>query len=140
MGRKIKITESQLDRLLKRIINEDENSGGDLKFYNETYNKDCVIRVARKKDSTTPNPYRAVVLCDVFDDGELYVVGELSVYGNSEKEVNDFICDNLEKVKEEFDYLFGDNEEPLMESVQSSRWDVSDNPITCEIDDDSEFF
>lgn len=140
MGRKIKITESQLDRLLKRIINEDENSGGDLKFYNETYKKDCIIRVARKKDSATPNSYRAVVLCDVFDDGELYVVGELSVYGKSEEEVNEFICDNLEEVKKEFDELFGVIEEPLMESVKSSRWDVSDNPITCEIEDNSEFF
>lgn len=138
MKRKIRLTESQLVSLIQRIVEEEKYSEEDLKFYNETYDKDCIIRVARKKQSNIPGrKYGAVVLCDVNDTGNLFVVGELTVFGKTEEEVKEFICQNIEEVKAEYDQLFNgeENEEPIMESIESSRWDVSDEPISCDFYD-----
>lgn len=132
MKRKIRLTESQLVSLIQRIVEEEKYSEEDLTFYNETYGKDCLIRVAKRKHSNIPRrKYGAVVLCDVYDTGNPLVVGELTVFGNTEEEVKEFICQNLEEVKSEYEDLF-QGEEPLMESIESSRWDVSDSPISCD--------
>ena len=49
MKTKIRLTESQLMSLIKRIVEEEKYSEEDLTFYNETYGKDCMIRVAKRK-------------------------------------------------------------------------------------------
>jgi hypothetical protein len=135
MKTKIRLTENQLMSLIKRIVAEEKYSEEDLTFYNETYGKDCMIRVAKRKHSNIPGrKYGAVVLCDVYDTGNPLVVGELTTFGNTEEEVKEFICQNIEEVKAEYEVLF-QGEEPLMESIESSRWDVSDSPISCDFYD-----
>lgn len=137
MKRRIRITESQLKSLIKKIVEREEKySEEDLKFPNEVYGKDCIIRVAKKKKTNMPGrEYGAVVLCDINDDGNLFVVGELTVFGKTEEQVNKLICQNIELVKAEYDELFQETEEPLMESIESSRWVVSDSPVKCDFDE-----
>jgi hypothetical protein len=136
MKRRIRLTESQLVSLIQRIVEEEKYSEEDLTFPNEVYGKDCIIRAARKKRTNMPGrEYGAVVLCDVNDTGNLFVVGELTVFGKTEEEVNQRICQNIEQVKAEYDELFQGEEETLMESIESSRWDVSDRPISCDFYD-----
>lgn len=134
MKRRIRITESQLASLIKKITeSEEKSSEEDLTFYNDTYGKDCIIRVAKKRNSNMPGgKYSAVVLCDVNDTGNLFVVGELMVSGETEKEVNKFICQNIETIKDEYDELFRDTEETIMEAIESSKWIVSNKPINCD--------
>ena len=94
---KIRLTESELVSLIKKIIKEEKTSVEDIKYTHPRTGKECLIKVAKHKHSNRPSgAYTAVLVCDVYDDGEYMVIAELPVFGSSFDEVSDFLCDNLE--------------------------------------------
>lgn len=103
---KIRLTESELVSLIKKIIKEEKMSVEDIKYTHPRTGKECLIKVARHKFSDRPSgTYTAVLVCDLYDDGEYMPIAELPVFGSSFDEVSDFLCDNLDRTFEILDEM-----------------------------------
>jgi hypothetical protein len=143
---KIRLTESELVSLIKKIIKEEKMSVEDIKYTHPRTGKECLIKVAKHKHSNRPSgAYTAVLVCDVYDDGEYMVIAELPVFGSSFDEVSDFLCDNLDRTFEILDEMldYDKSGEEISESYSKfSKWDVIEKPIVCsntEDEDNSSF-
>lgn len=132
---KIRLTESELIRLIKKIITEEKTSVEDIKYTHPRTGKECLIKVARHKYTNRPSgAYTAVVVCDVYDDGEYMVIAELPIFGGSFDEVSDFLCDNLDRTFEILDDMLDydkSGEELLEDYSKFSKWDIIEKPIVC---------
>jgi hypothetical protein len=101
---KIRLTESELVTLIKKIIKEENTTFDDIKYTHPRTGEECLIKVAKYRHSNRGGrQYSAVVLSDVYNDGEYMVIAELPVTGKSADEVSDFICDNLDRTFEILD-------------------------------------
>lgn len=139
---KIRLTESELVSLIKKIIKEEKMSVEDIKYTHPRTGKECLIKVARHKFSDRPSgAYTAVVVCDVYDDGEYMVIAELPVFGGSFDEVSDFLCDNLDRTFEILDEMLDydkSGEELSEEYSKFSKWDIIEKPIVCSNTEDTD--
>lgn len=133
---KIRLTESELVNLIKKIIKEEEaTTFDDIKYTHPRTGEECLIKVAKYKHSNRGGrQYSAVVLSDVYNDGEYMVIAELPVTGKSVDEVSDFICDNLDRTFEILDDMLDydkSGEELLEDYSKFSKWEIIDEPIVC---------
>jgi hypothetical protein len=133
MKKKIRLTESELIRLIKRIIEEEKYSEEDIKYTHPMTGEACKIKVARNKlTSMEFNQYGSILVCVDEEYGDDRIEAELPVNGSTSEEVSDFICENLERTFELLDdMLTYEEEEPISEEVYSQRWDIIDQPIVC---------
>ena len=137
MKKIIRLTESELVGLIKKIIKEEKYSEEDLKYTIPGTGKECKIKIARNKVKMgEKEEFKPILVCDMYDTGNEFVVAEIFYSAPSADEVRDFICDNYEMVIAELDSMF-DQEEPenIMEAVDSRRWEVIDEPIVCGSDE-----
>lgn len=144
MGRKIRLTESELIKLIKNVISESKYSEEDLKYTHPRTGEMCKIKVAEHKINVDIDFKRfgAVLICEQW--GEEMIVAELPVSGPTFDSVRDTICTHLERTYEILDEMLRDEEEyELSESLDNRRWKVVDNPIACDLaydEEDSEDF
>jgi len=133
MKKKIRLTESELIRLIKRIIEEEKYSEEDIKYTHPMTGEACKIKVARNKlTSMEFNQYGSILVCVDEEYGDDRIEAELPVNGSTSEEVSDFICENLERTFELLDDMLTYEEEELIsEEVYSQRWDIMDQPIVC---------
>ena len=133
MKKKIRLTESELIRLIKRIIEEEKYSEEDIKYTHPMTGEACKIKVARNKlTSMEFNQYGSILVCVDEEYGDDRIEAELPVNGSTPEDVSDFICENLERTFELLDdMLTYEEEEPISEEVYSQRWDIMDQPIVC---------
>jgi hypothetical protein len=117
---KIRLTESELVSLIKKIITEEKTSVEDIKYTHPRTGKECLIKVARHKHSNRPSgSYTAVLVCDVYDDNEYMPIAELPIFKKSIKDVSDFICNNLDRTFEILDDMLDyDKLEALIEEAK----------------------
>jgi len=140
---KIKLYESELISLIKKIIKEEKTSVEDIKYKHPKTNKECLIKVAKHRHSNMGSSknkeYRAVLVCDEYNNGEYSVVYELPIFGKNFNDINNTICDNIERVFKFLDknvsarLLDG---ESINENTKYSKWDVIDRPIFCSAEED----
>jgi hypothetical protein len=132
---KVRLTESELVSLIKKIIKEEKTTMDDIKYMHPVTGKECLIKVAKHKyTSRFGAEYGSILVCDEYDDGEYIVVAELPVNGGSFEEVSDFICARLDRTFEILDDMLShkETEEELTENYSKySKWDVIDQPIVC---------
>jgi len=133
MKKKIRLTESELIRLIKRIIEEEKYSEEDIKYTHPMTGEACKIKVARNKlTSMEFNQYGSILVCVDEEYGDDRIEAELPVNGSTPEDVSDFICENIERTFELLDdMLTYEEEEPISEEVYSQRWDIIDQPIVC---------
>ena len=133
MKKKIRLTESELIRLIKRVIEEEKYSEEDIKYTHPMTGEACKIKVARNKlTSMEYNQYGSILVCVDEEYGDDRIEAELPVNGSTSEEVSDFICENIERTFELLDdMLTYEEEEPISEEVYSQRWDIIDQPIVC---------
>ena len=133
MKKKIRLTESELIRLIKRIIKEEKYSEEDIKYTHPMTGEACKIKVARNKlTSMEYNQYGSILVCVDEEYGDDRIEAELPVNGSTPEDVSDFICENIERTFELLDdMLTYEEEEPISEEVYSQRWDIIDQPIVC---------
>lgn len=133
MKKKIRLTESELIRLIKRIIEEEKYSEEDIKYTHPMTGEACKIKVARNKlTSMEYNQYGSILVCVDEEYGDDRIEAELPVNGSTPEDVSDFICENIERTFELLDdMLTYEEEEPISEEVYSQRWDIMDQPIVC---------
>lgn len=134
MKKKIKLTESELVRLIKRIIKEEEKySEEDIKYTHPMTGEACRIKVAKNKvTNREENQYSAILICTDEEYGDDRIEAELPVDDSTAQAVSEFICDNLERTFELLDdMLTYEQEEPISEEVYSQRWEIIDQPIVC---------
>ncbi len=132
MKKIIRLKESELINLIKKVIREEKYSEEDLIYTHPVTGKECKIKVAENK--LTDSKFRkfgAVVICDIYDNGKEMVIAELPANGPTAEYVNDLICDNLDKTFKILDDMFENETEDLIESIESNRWNVIDSPIVC---------
>ena len=140
---KIRLTESELVNLIKKIIKEEEaTTFDDIKYTHPRTGEECLIKVAKYKHSNRGGrQYSVVVLSDVYNDGEYMVIAELPVTGKSADEVSDFICDNLDRTFEILDDMLDydkSGEELLEDYSKFSKWEIIDEPIVCSNEEDED--
>ena len=133
MKKKIRLTESELVRLIKKIIKEEKYSEEDIKYTHPMTGEACKIKVARNKlTSMEYNQYGSILVCVDEEYGDDRIEAELPVNGSTPEDVSDFICENIERTFELLDdMLTYEEEEPISEEVYSQRWDIMDQPIVC---------
>ena len=134
MKKKIILTETELIRLIKKIIKEENYSEEDLKYTHPRTGVACKIKVAENKVTNLEYAkFGAILVCDNYNDGEYMVTAELPVHGPTPESVNDFICENIEKTYKILDDMLDHEEydEELMEDIEHRRWNIIDEPIKC---------
>lgn len=133
MKKRIRLTESELIKLIKSIIKEEKYSEEDIKYTHPMTGEACKIKVARNKlTSMEFNQYGSILVCVDEEYGDDRIEAELPVNGKTPEDVSDFICENLERTFELLDdMLTYEEEEPISEEVYSQRWDIVDQPIVC---------
>lgn len=134
MKKIIKLTESDLTRIVTRILKEEKYSEEDLEYINPKTNEKCKIKVAIFKPSAEKGDikYHGVLVCDFY--GNEMVTATLPIVGKSFEEVNDFICKNIKRTYEILDNILDTEEHELYESYENSRYKVIDRPINCRLD------
>ena len=140
MKKIIRLTESELVGLIKKIIKEEKYSEEDLKYFHPAIGKECKIKIGRNKYKTIRREgYKPVLVCDLHDTGNEFVIAELTFFAPTVEEVKDYICKNYDTVVAELDSLFGDKEqeeeETITETVESLKWEIIDEPIVCGTDE-----
>jgi len=133
MKKKIRLTESELIRLIKRIIKEEKYSEEDIKYTHPMTGEACKIKIAKNKVTNREgNEYGAILICTDEEYGDDRIEAELPVFDRTAEAVSDFICENIERTFEILDdMLTYEEEEPISEEVYSQRWDIIDQPIVC---------
>lgn len=133
MKKKIRLTESELINLIKRVIEEEKYSEEDIKYTHPMTGEACKIKIARNKVTDMEHrQYGSILVCIDEEYGDERIEAELPVDGRTPEEVSDFICENLERTFELLDdMLTYEEEEPISEEVYSQRWDIVDQPIVC---------
>lgn len=137
MKKKIRLTESELIRLIKRIINEEKYSEEDLKYTHPRTGAACKIKVAENKVTNLEfSKFSAILVCDNYNDGEYMVTAELPVDGPTPESVSNFICKNIKRTYEILDKMldYPEYDDELMEDVGHRRWNVIDKPIKCNLE------
>jgi hypothetical protein len=133
MGQKIRLTESELVKLIKNVILESKYSEEDLKYTHPRTGDKCKIKIAESKTYNQDfRKFGSVLVCEQWGDDT--IIAELPVTGPTFEKVRDFICDNLERTYEILDEMLADEEEfELSEDIEHRRWRVVEKPISCEL-------
>ena len=135
MGTIINLKESDLYRIVKRVIKE-SYSEEHLKYTNPKTGDECKIKMAKRKND---DRYTAVLTCDLYNDGDESVVAELPVIKSTTEELTKFICKNIEKTYEILDNMLTVSDEDLLmnESIDQ-KFIILDDPINCSVNWDDE--
>lgn len=134
MRKVIKLTESDLSRIIKRIIQEENYSEEDIKYTHPRTGESCKIKVALFKPLLEKGEERfhAVLVCPMYDEDT--ITASLPVVKRSFEEVNDFICKNLDRTYEILDNMLSSKgHDDISESIESERFKVVDEPIKCDV-------
>lgn len=133
MKKKIRLTESELVNLIKRIIKEEKYSEEDIKYTHPMTGEACKIKIARNKVTDMKHrQYGSILVCIDKEYGDERIEYELWVDGPTPEIVSNTICENLERTFEILDEkLTYEEEGPISEEVYSQRWDIIDQPIVC---------
>jgi hypothetical protein len=138
MGQKIRLTESELIKLIKNVITESKYSEEDLKYTHPRTGDKCKIKIAESKSTDLDfKRFGSVLICEQW--GEDTIIAELPVSGPTFDHVKDIICNNLERTYEILDEMLADEEEyELSEDIEHRRWKVVEKPISCDLNYDEE--
>jgi hypothetical protein len=133
MKKIIKLTESDLARIVKKVLKEENYSEEDLPYTHPKTGDSCKVKVALFKPAAEKGEmkYHAVLVCDYY--GDEMITATLPVIKNSFEEVSDFICKNLDRTYELLDEMLGGNEEKIFEKYENPRFKVIDKPINCKV-------
>lgn len=134
MKKIVRLTESDLTRIVRRVLQEEKYSEEDLKYTHPHTGESCKIKVGIFKPSieTENKKYQAVLVCPLYDED--FVVAQIPVIKNSFNDVRDFICKNIEKTYEILDKIIPRQIGNISESVRSTRFQVIDEPLNCKLD------
>ena len=136
MKSKIRITESELINLIKKVIKEEEYSEQHLE-YNHPRAKElelendgrCTIQIAQNRNT---NNYSPVLVCTKYNQS--IVSAELPAKSKNVEDLKHFICNHIERSYELLDEMLGgkvEDDEELNEDFTYDRFQVLDNPIVC---------
>jgi superfamily II helicase len=139
MGQIVRLTESQLVKLIKKVIKEEEYSEEDLMYTHPVNGQLCKIKVAKNKfNDIDHHKYQGVLVCERW--GKEMIILELPATGSSFERVKNMICSRIERTFEILDEMLEGEDEPVNESISTNRWDVIEKPLSCDITDGSEGF
>ena len=131
----ITLTESDLYRIVKRIIKEGY-SEEHLKYTHPRTGDECKIKVAKRKFD---DRFGAVLTCDLYGDGNETVVAEIPVIKRTKEDVVNFICDHIEKTYEILDNMLTvTDDDYIMEGSEYGRFEIIDEPINCSVNRESD--
>ncbi len=132
MKKIIKLTESDLTRIVKRVIRESYEEM-DLKYENPQTGQEGLIKVAENKFSKNPaNKYLGVL---VVEDGlgGYMVRAQIPAFGKTPEDVKKIICGNLKRTYEILDeILYKTPEDEMNENYNvGDKYEIIDEPIVC---------
>lgn len=132
MKKVIRLTESELIGLIKKIIKENDDSNikhEHLKYNHPVTGDECEIKIAKRKSD---DRYTAVLMCDMYHDGDPMVIASLPIFKRQPEQVSKVVCDNIEKTYEILDSIISSiSEEPILNESIYSKYEILDEPITC---------
>jgi hypothetical protein len=153
MKRTIRLTESDLARIVKRVIreskinNDNSNSSfSDPTFENDEGNKFCTLKIAKYRHVSEDNPikYSVILICDhelEDENGEIYYDQRVTEFGqfrgSSFDRVNKNVCKYLPELSNEIeDYINRKDNylDELNENTEVGNWEVYDQSINCSSD------
>lgn len=137
MGKIIRLTESELTSLIKRLIKEEKYSEEDLKYTHPRTGDICKVKVAEFKPASErgEQKFHGVLVCPKY--GEEMIVATLPVIRPSFDGVKNFICNHIDRTFEILDEMLDYSEHDLYESIENERFRVIDTPISCDVDYDN---
>jgi len=135
MKKIVRLTESDLIGLIKKIIKENNENNvrhEHLKYNHPVTGDECEIKIAKRKSDER---YTAVLMCDLYHDGDPMVIASLPIFKRQPEEVSKVVCDNLERTYEILDSIVSSISDVnmLSESI-NYRYELLDEPITCSAD------
>lgn len=132
MKKVVRLTESELIGLIKKIIKENDERKEHLKYTHPVTGDECEIKIAKRKSDER---YTAVLMCDMYHDGDPMVIASLPILKRTPEEVSKLICDNIERTYEILDSIISSvSDESILSESINSRYEVLDEPITCSAD------
>lgn len=134
MKKIIRLTESDLARIVRKVLKEENYSEEDVKYTHPKTGESCKIKVALFKPLLEQGEERfhAVLVCPKYDEDT--VTASLPVVKRSFEDVNNFICKNLDRTYEILDEMLSSKSDDIFESVESERFKVIDKPIKCDVE------
>lgn len=132
MKKVVRLTESELIGLIRKIIKENDERREHLKYTHPVTGDECEIKIAKRKSDER---YTAVLMCDIYHDGDPIVITNLPIFKRTPEEVSKVVCDNMERTYEILDSLVSSvSEIPMLSESTNSRYELFDEPITCSAD------
>lgn len=132
MKKVVRLTESDLIGLIKKIIKENDERKEHLKYTHPITGDECELKIAKRKSDER---YTAILICDVYHDGDPMVIASLPIFKRTPEEVSKVVCDNIERSYEILDSIVSSVKDvPMLNESISSRYEVFDEPITCSSD------
>lgn len=133
MKKIINITELDLIKIIKKVINEEKYSEEDISYIHPITEESCKIKIAKNKSTNIEwNKYGAILVCEDKEYGGERIEAELPIFDITAEGVNDFICENIERTFEILDDMLSYEEEvQISEEIYSQKWSIIDQPIFC---------
>ena len=132
MKKIIKITESDLSRIVRRVLKESHEEI-DLKYENPQTGEEGIIKIAENKFTKTPgNKFMGVLLVEDGLGGYM-VRAQIPAFGKTPEDVKRIICGNLKRTYEILDnMMYKTPEDDINENFRiGDKYEIIDEPIVC---------